>query len=95
MEKVIKFSLFKQYKLLYIIPTSNNRIYHVWAEKEFDLYTIGDIIKSKENLKNFCFSLLESTCRVRKAFMPVPFYPRKQADGLYHAYIKFSKIKEI
>ncbi len=89
MGTIINFSLTKQYKLLYIIPTSGNRIYHIWYSNIKELNLIENIIKNKDNLKNFYSSILSSSYKVRKNFMPVPFHHIKQSDGFYHAYLKF------
>jgi len=89
MGTIINFSLINQYKLLYIIPTSGNRIYHVWYSNIEELNLIENIIKNKDNLKNFYSGILSNSCKVRKNFMPVPFHHIKQSDGFYHAYLKF------
>ncbi len=89
MGTIINFSLINQYELLYIIPTSGNRIYHIWYSSIEELDFIINIIKNKDNLKDFGSGILSSSCRVRKNFMPVPPYLIKQSDGFYHAYLKF------
>ena len=89
MGTIINFSLTSQYKLLYIIPTSGNRIYHIWYNNIEELNPIANIIKNKDNLKNFYPNILSNTCKVRKNFMPIPFHLIKQSDGFYHAYLKF------
>ena len=86
---IINFSLVNQYKLLYTVPTSGNRIYHIWYQNNEEINYIENIIKNKDNLKNFHSGILSSNYKVRKNFMPVPFHHIKQSDGFYHAYLKF------
>jgi hypothetical protein len=92
MGTIINFSLINQYKLLYIIPTSGNRIYHVWYSNIEEMNFIENIIKNRDNLQNFYVGVLSSSCRVRKNFMPVPSHLIKQPDGFYHAYLKFETL---
>lgn len=89
MNKIIDFSLTNQFKLLYIIPTSGNRIYHIWFKHDDEINIIGKIIQNKYNLKDFHFGILSSSCRVQKKYMPIPEHFKKQPDDFYHAYLKF------
>lgn len=87
---IISFNIVYQYKLLYIIPTSGNRIYHIWFKNIEELDLIERFIRNKDNLKDFFSAILSSTSKVRKEFMPVPSFVNKQKDDFYHTYIKFS-----
>ena len=87
--EVINFSLVNQYKLLYIIPNSGNRIYHIWGNNIDELNIIGKIIKNKDKLQDFGFGFLSDSCKIRKFYMPIPDYLKLQLDGFYHAYLKF------
>ena len=91
MGEIINFSLLSQYKLLYIIPTSGNRIYDIWFHNFDEMNWIGRMIQYKENLYDRDYGILSSSCKIQKKFMPVPDYLQKQADGFHHAYLKFEK----
>ena len=92
MGEIINFSLINQYKLLYIIPTSGNRIYHIWFNNFNEINFIGKVIQNKDKLYDRHFGILSSSCKVQRKFMPVPDYLQKQTDGFHHAYLKFEKL---
>ena len=81
-----------QYKLLYIIPTSGNRIYDIWFNNFNEISFIGKVIQNKNKLYDRHFGILSNSYKVRKKFMPVPDYIQKQADGFHHAYLIFEKL---
>ena len=85
MDNIINFNITTQYKFLYIRGKDKDFIYHIWAKTSYELITLANFLK-KKNKAAYCI-WMNSSCRIKKEFAPIPNDMIKQQDNYYHAYV--------